>query len=167
MIKDNLLDSTGLKEIEDTLHKMPWYISDKQMDMNHHSDCLVNVVYNLSKPNDLHVFNILTSYFSLPLDVVCWYRIRINLTYKQKEFNLFGWHNDYRSYNVPDHPQFQHMTTGLFYLNNTNGPTLFKDGEKVDCVKNRLLTFPSSRLHSGTHHTEGDNKRVVINFNYF
>ena len=87
------------------------------------------------------------------------------MTWKEKESKLWGWHVDYGSFG--EKPQYANMKTSLFYLNNTNGPTVFKDGSEVDCVRNRLLTFPSNTIHSGRSHTEGDNKRIVINFNYF
>ena len=57
-------------------------------------------------------------------------------------------------------------TTSIFYVNSNNGYTLFEDGTKVDCVKNRIVTFPSSLYHSGVSTTDTGMK-VVINFNYF
>ena len=57
-------------------------------------------------------------------------------------------------------------TTAIFYVNSNNGYTLFEDGTKVDCVKNRIVTFPSSLYHSGVSTTDTGMK-VVINFNYF
>ena len=57
---------------------------------------------------------------------------------------------------------------GDMYLNDTNGPTVFRDNDKsVQCIKNRLLIFPSTERHSGSSHTEGDDLRMVVNFNYF
>ena len=56
----------------------------------------------------------------------------------------------------------------MLYLNNTNGPTIFEESQKkVECIKNRLVTFDTNISHSAMSHTEGDNPRIVINFNYF
>ena len=64
------------------------------------------------------------------------------------------------------HIDFANCITSIFYLNSNNGYTLFEDGTKVDCVKNRIVTFPSSLYHSGVSTTDTGMK-VVINFNYF
>jgi len=65
------------------------------------------------------------------------------------------------------HTDFDHdNTTGIFYLTTTNGKTVFKNGESVDCVENRYISFPSHMEHMGTAHSD-ENVRVVINFNYF
>lgn len=54
---------------------------------------------------------------------------------------------------------------GIFYLNTNNGYTLFTNGKKVDSVKNRMVLFDGSLLHTGTNCTDKQ-RRVVINFNY-
>ena len=59
------------------------------------------------------------------------------------------------------------MKTAIYYLSDTNGQTSFEKGDTVECIKNRLLIFPSNERHSAITHTEGDAMRLVINFNYF
>ena len=165
IVKDNLLYHTTLQELESKIKRLPFYYSDHKVYKGDHTDCLVNLTYIGDEPKD-SIFNFLHSIFNCPLDIVSWWRIRINITFKQLESKIFGWHTDWGS--VGYKPQFENMYTALFYLNDTNGPTVFKDSDdKIDCVKNRLLIFNSCMEHSGTSHTEGDNKRVVINMNYF
>jgi len=56
-------------------------------------------------------------------------------------------------------------TTAIFYLNTNNGYTMFEDGQKVDSIENRLVTFDSTIMHSGFSQTN-TNIRVVLNLNY-
>ena len=60
-------------------------------------------------------------------------------------------------------------TTAIYYLHDSDGKTIFKDGDKepLECETkaNRLVKFPSSYEHSVTPFTT-PNMRSVINFNY-
>ena len=55
--------------------------------------------------------------------------------------------------------------TGILYVNTCNGYTEFKNGEKVDSVANRFVTFPGDMYHGGSS-TTNDIKRVVVNINW-
>ena len=57
-------------------------------------------------------------------------------------------------------------TTSIFYINTNNGYTKFENGEKVESVANRMVTFSTNLKHTGTSCTD-ERTRVVINFNYF
>jgi hypothetical protein len=55
---------------------------------------------------------------------------------------------------------------GLLYMNTTNGPTVFEDGEEIDSVENRLVIFDGLRPHTSSSCT--DKKiRAAFNTNYF
>ena len=60
-------------------------------------------------------------------------------------------------------------TTAIYYLHDSDGKTIFKDGdnEPLECETkaNRLVKFPSSYEHSVTPFTT-PNMRSVINFNF-
>ena len=60
-------------------------------------------------------------------------------------------------------------TTAIYYLHDSDGKTIFKDGDKepLECETkaNRLVKFPSSYEHSVTPFTT-PNMRSVINFNF-
>ena len=58
------------------------------------------------------------------------------------------------------------MKTAIFYINTTNGYTEFESGVRVSSVANRVCIFNSNLNHRGVTHTEGDQQRIVVNFNY-
>ena len=58
------------------------------------------------------------------------------------------------------------MKTATFYINTNNGYTEFESGVRVSSVANRVCIFDSNLKHRGTSHTEGDDQRIVVNFNY-
>ena len=63
------------------------------------------------------------------------------------------------------HIDMENVTTSILYMNTNNGWTEFEGGDKIKCVKNRLITFDSNLIHSG--YTCTDQKiKMVINFNY-
>ena len=55
--------------------------------------------------------------------------------------------------------------TSIFYFNTNNGYTEFENGEIVETVENRLVTFPATMYHRGVS-TTNDNRRVVLNLNW-
>ena len=60
-------------------------------------------------------------------------------------------------------------TTALYYLHDSDGLTLFEDGDnepfEVETKANRLVEFPSQYRHSATPFTT-PNRRILINFNF-
>ena len=55
--------------------------------------------------------------------------------------------------------------TGIFYINNCNGYTKFKNGKKILSEENKYIEFNSKTKHTGSSCTD-EKRRVVINFNY-
>ena len=82
-------------------------------------------------------------------------RIKANLTFKTPTIELSEYHSDYDD-----------MKTAIFYINTNNGYTEFESGVRVSSVANRVCIFDSNLKHRGTTHTEGDQQRIVVNFNY-
>jgi len=85
-------------------------------------------------------------------------RIKANLLTKTNDIIINDFHKDFENIN--------NLTTGIFYINNCNGYTLFKDGTKIESIANRFISFNSQLEHTGTSCTD-KNIRVLINFNYF
>ncbi len=84
-------------------------------------------------------------------------RIKTNCmmqTEKIKELKL-GFHTDYP----------QKLTTGIYYINDNDGYTLFEDGTKVHNVANRFCIFPCETRHTATTCTTAS-RRLLININF-
>ena len=94
-------------------------------------------------------------------NIACLVRIRAILNWRTDTNTMTQreWHVD-----VP----FD-CTTAIYYLHDSDGKTLFKDGdnEPLECETkaNRLVKFPSQYYHSVTPFTT-PYSRSVINFNY-
>ena len=84
-------------------------------------------------------------------------RIKANLVPVTDKIILYDYHID--------EPNFE-GETAIFYVNNNNGYTQFTDGQQVSSVENRLLTFNSNMLHTGSSCTD-QKVRCVINLNYY
>jgi len=82
-------------------------------------------------------------------------RIKANLTFKTPTHEPTMYHVDYDD-----------MKTATFYINTNNGYTEFESGVRVSSVANRVCIFDSNLKHRGVSHTEGDQQRIVVNFNY-
>jgi len=89
------------------------------------------------------------------------WRIKANLSVQQPHITEGGMHID-----GPDKTEHTTMITSIYYMNTNNGYTKLEDGTKIESVANRLVSFNSNILHSGSTCT--DNRiRVVINLDYF
>lgn len=83
-------------------------------------------------------------------------RIKANLGTRTEKNIEHGFHIDCHN---------KAVTTAIYYINNNNGYTLFKDGQKVESKANRLVQFNSTKQHSSVSQTD-TKARIVINFNY-
>ena len=81
-------------------------------------------------------------------------RIRSSLFPRREKQNPDAFHVDYK---------FNHKVC-IFYINTNNGYTLFKTGEKVESVANRLLIFDGLKEHSTVVQSD-TSARYIININ--
>mgnify|MGYP003143653374 FL=1 len=165
IIKDNFLDKDTFNSIKSAIfdcnqdNLFPWFLQDHIAKKGNNEVQLAHVFYHE------HLIN--SNYFShlkpilKKLKVRALQRIKANITFKTNEVRLYKYHTDFKT------PQNEAPgKTSIFYLHSTNGPTLFKNGKKVDCVENRIVTFPTNTYHSVSTHTD-NLLRGVINFNWF
>ena len=87
-------------------------------------------------------------------------RIKANLVMCRDSIIESNMHTDIIQGSTDDY-----MKTSIFYLNTCNGYTKFENGDEVESVANRLVTFPQHFRHCGTTCTDRP-FRSVINFNY-
>ena len=57
------------------------------------------------------------------------------------------------------------LTTSIYYIGTNNGYTELENGQKIESVANRLVSFPANTSHRGVTQTD-EQRRIVINFNY-
>jgi len=85
-------------------------------------------------------------------------RIKANLTTYANKVMPFHYHID--------NEEHVKCKTAIYYVNTTNGPTIFETGEEIECIGNRMIIFNSTIKHTGTTHTN-EKFRCVLNFNYY
>ena len=159
MIKviDNFLEEDIFKEIEKILmsDKFPWFFNDFKNDSDDINNFQFTHTVVRGNGNVESKFIQYIKPFFDKLNIKKIFRIKINLTTRtQKLFNHL-YHTD-----VP----FQ-CSTAIFYINSNNGKTIFKNGEEINSVANRMVIFNSNLEHAATSHTD-EKTRVNINFNY-
>ena len=165
-VYDNFLKDKDFKLIQHLFmgNKLPWYYNDGiAKGMNYEDEGpdgyqFVHSFFSIAKP-----FTCTNTKFHTFLDPI-WtklnpryiLRVKANLRPRTEEHVVSNWHTD---------TSIVQAKTCIFYLNSNDGYTLFKDGTKVESVKNRLVLFDSQTQHAGTSCTD-KRKRVVLNINY-
>ena len=86
------------------------------------------------------------------------YRAKVNLRPRSPEIYESEFHTDLNEV-IEGHK------TAIYYLNTNDGYTLFKSGEKVKSIGNRIVVFDGQLFHCGTTCTD-QNIRSVLNINY-
>ena len=172
-VQDNFLSDDDFKELQNKIidANFPWYLDNIIVPPNKYKRICDPI------DNYQHVHHFL-NYYSSPFGTtspLCrilnpiifrmkyksFVRIKVNLTMKTNEIVRHGFHID-----DSDAGEFKDYKVSIFYVNNNDGYTEFKDGTRMESVANRLITFPAYLPHTSTTCTD-EPFRVVINFNYF
>lgn len=160
-IINNFLSINDFKNLEQNILQngyFPWYLNNGVNILNDGNFQFTHTFYK--------DFRIYSSFFDsinpilLKLEINSLVRIKANLTMKSEKIIEHGFHTDFN---------FERKmigTTAIYYLNDNNGYTKFKDGTKIFSEANKLIYFNSDIEHSGTNCTDKD-LRAVINLNYF
>jgi len=104
--------------------------------------------------------------FILPLwemlNVFCLIKCRAVMIPQTNSITIQGFHSD-----IPKLPleKINLCTTAILYMNTNDGYTELADGQKIESIANRLMTFPAGLEHSGTTCTNQPH-RTTLNFNY-
>ena len=154
---DNFLEEDVFNEIEKILmgDKFPWFFNDFKNDDNDINNFQFTRTVVRGNGNIESKFIQYMKPFFDKLNIKKIFRIKINLTTRTEKLFNHLYHTDV---------SFQ-CTTSIFYINSNNGKTIFKNGEEVNSVANRMVIFNSNLEHAATSHTD-EKTRVVINFNY-
>ena len=113
----------------------------------------IHPFYNLNKP----VSNVNIQAFIDALNMKHIVKAKANSTIRMNSIIRYGFHTDV---NLPD------CKTSIFYMNTNDGFTEFENGDRIESIANRMITFDSSLKHTGTSCTN-KKRRIVLNFNYF
>lgn len=129
----------------------------------------VDEIYDVSKFQFIHMFydydNGEYPFFPLLIPIIKKLgateviKIKANLNPREECPTPFGYHTDL------DVDTDINVKTSILYLNTNNGYTLFRDGTKVECIENRLVTFDCKLEHCGVACSDSKCK-LIINFNY-
>mgnify|MGYP003658343195 CR=1 FL=1 len=165
IIKNNFLDKDTFNSIKNTIFDaninstFPWFLQNSKVDEGDGEMQFTHLFF------DNHVIN--SDYFQSlrpilkKLKVRALQKIKVNNTIKTNKIYSYKYHTDFKTSKNEAVGK-----TSIFYFHTTNGPTVFENGKKVDCVENRMVTFPTNMSHSGSTHTDSP-FRGVINFNWF
>jgi len=151
---DNFLDEEFFLQLQNLIlgEHFSWFFNDYKVYKNDNDFQFVHTVVKESKTtsNFIKYMNPILDKLNAQKTI----KVKLNLQTKKNKI-----------YNHMFHIDVPNVTTSIFYINNNNGKTIFKNGEEVSSVENRIVIFDSNLEHTGTSHTD-TKRRVLINFNY-
>ena len=163
VVQDNFLDEEYFKRLQSQVLEVkfpafPWFlvaaVRGDILDANYK---LCHLVY-LNNQSQSDFYNELEPLFNA-LDILSLLRIKLNLSKREEKIIEHGMHID-----IPNAPE--NALTSILYMNTNNGYTKFENGEKVESVENRLVTFPNSFKHTGTTNSCDAIYRCVMNIDW-
>jgi len=147
---------------EFSVNTTPYYICDG---ISHKKDGhlqFTHIIYCEGKIASPEYFDTLKLYFNkLEVDKLIF--CKVNLIPKTETLIEHEWHIDI---NEITEEQKKYAKTSVFYLNSTNGYTIFKDGIKVPSKANRHVMFPNHYEHASTTNTCSALYRLTLVTNY-
>lgn len=154
-IINNFLPDEVFKKVQDFHFSVnfPWYLQNGVNTFNdgHHQFMHTFYVENKVNSDDFKIIEPVIE----KLKVKKLIRAKSNLLCRTKKIIEHGFHIDFSSKDI---------RTAIFYLNNTNGYTLFKN-RKIPTIANTMVHFKCTIPHSGSTCTNVP-FRVVLNINY-
>ena len=150
---DNFLDQDSFNHFKNIItgQYFPWYFNNqKVLDDNH----LDNYQF-VNTFKDGNTAMPLLDVFKEKLNVSNFLRAKLNCTTRTNKIFEFKSHRDLDV----------NCLVSIFYINSNNGYTKFENGEKIESIENRLITFDNSLKHNGTTSTNSQT-RIVLNLCY-
>lgn len=162
-IIDNFLAESDFKKIKEEMlgANFPWFLNSTLVKTKE----LIDDRYNWQFTHTFYRnFSICSTYFEdlidpliIKLNPSALVRVKANLIPRTSEQIVHEFHLDHESF------------TGLvaiYYVNSNNGFTIFKNGDRIQSIENRLLIFEPNLLHTGTTCTD-TRVRCLINFMFY
>lgn len=165
-VYDNFLPPEVFAELQGTLFgpDFSWFFNNSIVYSNEYETVadekynfqFVHTVYKNYVPySDL--WGLLTP-LTKRINATAWVRVKCNLVTRTETPIVHDMHVDMEG-------DFQGIT-GVLYINDNDGKTVFADGRECQPKANRLVLFDPHLMHSGTSCTD-QKVRVVINLNFF
>lgn len=162
-IIDNLLDKKTFSELQNFVMSsdVPWHFTSGSVYQTDGDIQFYNPLY--MAPNRGEHFDRICMPIMQKLEgFITLLRAKMNMSLKKDAVTKKGMHID-----IDNAKQYYDvMKTSIFYFNTTNGPTFFENGDQVECVENRLITFPMGTKHCGSYASDTE-RRIVLNLNWF
>ena len=173
-IYDNFLEKEDFQVLQTTLMGItfPWFFNEKTSIKYMENQTFFRDDKTDATENDYQFthafyqnFQITSNFFSIidpllikinPSSII---RIKANLTTKTNRPMVYGLHVD--KLNAPSN-----FKSAVYYVNTTNGPTIFEDGTEIESIENRLVVFDTNMVHSAVSQTD-TKTRVIINLNFY
>ena len=155
---DNFLPENDFIKLQSLIlgEYFPWYYNDSVLTTPSNFTSLnyqfIHLFYKdgIKSPLYLSVEPFITK-----LKVKDLFRIKANLNLKTLNHEYGGYHFD----------PYMKGKIAVYYINNNNGWTQFKNGDRVNSIQNRMVIFDPRLEHSSVTCTD-KKRRLVINFNY-
>jgi len=155
-IYKNFLPKKVFKKLKDIMmgYYFPWYFNDG---VNKIPDENFQFTFVFLDENGINCSKEMMDIINPILKKIKYNKLRTvkaNLLTQTKDIVEHGYHIDQEK-----------GTTGIFYLDNSNGYTKFKNGKIIKSEENKYVEFDLTLKHTGSTCTD-TMRRVVINFNY-
>ncbi len=193
----NVIDDENFKRLQKELFssQMPWYLSGTYTSTKYPNliDIDAEEAPNFSYSHLVYINEQPLSDLYEPISKIIWdglekmgekpkelLRIKVNMSTNQPNVYIHEAHVDFD----------EHHTSGLIYINTTNGPTTIYNEkydskymlspeeylkkilnnkltikEKIECEENKMMIFDGRYYHSSSVQSD-TYRRIVINFNY-
>ena len=155
-IKENFLEESVFEDIRNTIvsNTFAWFLQNEQNEFANDGFFFAHKLYDGDHINSAS-FNSIVPALKNKIKYQSLRRCSINLSTTPNNKSIF--HTDYKDNKV---------TTGILYINENDGCTEFKTGEKIQSVPNTFVEFPSALMHRSISQTD-NNYRIVLNINYY
>lgn len=162
-VENNFLNNDHFFNMQNIMFsdEFPWYYQkfkveegDGNTQFTHN---LVKIVGENKERKTSPFFSTIMSQFVSEIGATNIVRAKLNFTQKTDQIIEFKPH--------VDDIGTENTLTSILYMNTNNGYTQIVNGNKIDSIENRLITFPTNTLHFGTTHTDVD-YRAVLNIVY-
>ena len=155
---DNFLHETDMVNFEKIImsNRCPWFWLNG-VTTDEDEAMIFHLLIGEAEDNSPEFNDKITSVLSRKLNMQGILRAKINCYSRTESLRHSNWHFDNKGN--------KEWKVAIFYINDNDGYTELKDGEKIQSKRNRLLLFNGNIEHRSTNCTD-EKRRVNININY-